>query len=355
MRRHFASPASLVLWILAGFALLRLVLMLGLGLGNDEAYTIVGARGFHLSYFDHPPLHVWLAHVAAQAFGETRWVRLPFVLLFAGTGWLLFGLTRRLYGAQAGVWAVLALNLTPFFTLSPGGWVVPDGPLLFFLLAAVLVLVPAVLGDLEETPDRWRPWIVGGLCFGLAGLSKYGALPIALSLMAFMVASPRGRRWLTHPAPYAGAAVAGLVILPVLVWNADNGWVSLAFQTGRGLPRARAAPRRSVGDGARRGGSPVALDRGAADRRHRSAPDPDGRPPAWRCPAGGAVVADDPGLHGGRPSGAPVGCRIGRCPRGSSSTPCSARGLSSGSLDRAWCGAGSPDPPWPSRSCSAPG
>ena len=237
-----ASPATLVLSMLAGFVLLRLVLMVSLGFGNDEAYTIAAARSLDLSYFDHPPLHIWLAHAAMRAVGETRWVRLPFVLLFAGTGWLMFVLTRRLYGADAGVWAVLALNLTPFFTLSAGGWVVPDGLLLFFLLAAVLALVPALCHGPLATPRPWGAWLLGGLCFGLAGLSKYNAVLVALSLAAYVVASPRGRRWLAHPAPYAGAALAGAVIAPVLVWNAQNGWVSFAFQTGRGLPRAGLHP-----------------------------------------------------------------------------------------------------------------
>ena len=187
--------------IVAAFAVVRLVLMVGIGFGNDEAYTIAGARALHLSYFDHPPLHVWLAHASALAFGETRWVRLPFVLLFAGTGWLLFLLTRRLYGPRAGVWALLSLNLTPFFTLSAGGWVVPDGLLLFFLLGAVLALVPAVLDGPRRTSRPWRAWLAGGLCLGLAGLSKYNAVLVALSLVAFVAASPRRRPWLVHPPP----------------------------------------------------------------------------------------------------------------------------------------------------------
>ena len=216
--------------------MVRLVLMVGIGFGNDEAYTIAGARALHLSYFDHPPLHAWLTHASALAFGETRWVRLPFVLLFAGTGWLLFLLTRRLYGPRAGVWALLSLNLTPFFTLSAGGWVVPDGPLLFFLLGAVLALVPAVLDGPRRTSRPWRAWLAGGLCLGLAGLSKYNAVLIALGLVAFVAASPRRRPWLAHPAPYVGGATALVTILPVVAWNARHGWASLGFQTGRALP-----------------------------------------------------------------------------------------------------------------------
>ena len=237
------KPAAAAASIIAVFLAVRLVLMLAVGFGNDEAYTLAGARTLRLSYFDHPPLHIWLAHLTSQLVGETLWVRLPFVLLFAATGWLLFRVTRHLYGPRPAVWSVLALNLTIFFTVSAGGWVVPDGVLIFCLLAAVLALLPVLVPKAKsETTSAWRPWLLAGLWFGLAGLSKYNAVLIALGLVAFMVASPRHRRWLAHPAPYVGALVAFVVLLPVLLWNARNGWVSFAFQTSRGLPRSALHP-----------------------------------------------------------------------------------------------------------------
>ena len=104
---------------------------LAFGLGEDESYTLVLSRQLALSYFDHPPLHQWIAHFAALALGEGQASRLPFVALFAATGWLMFALTRRLFDARAGLVALIALNLTPFFFASPGGWITPDGPLLF--------------------------------------------------------------------------------------------------------------------------------------------------------------------------------------------------------------------------------
>ena len=76
-----ARPTTAVAVLVAGFLLLRLGLMLVIGFGNDEVYTLTGARTLELSYFDHPPLHIWMEHFAALVFGGTRWVRLPFVLL----------------------------------------------------------------------------------------------------------------------------------------------------------------------------------------------------------------------------------------------------------------------------------
>ena len=64
------AAARTALALIVVFALARLALAATLGLGVDEAYTIVVSRRLDLSYFDHPPLHQWIAHFAALAFGE---------------------------------------------------------------------------------------------------------------------------------------------------------------------------------------------------------------------------------------------------------------------------------------------
>src|SRR5271157_5150948 len=79
--------------ILAGFLAARVAFAWALGLGIDESYTLAIARTLSLSYFDHPPLHQWIAHFAARALGEGFGARLPFVAMFAATGWMLYRLT----------------------------------------------------------------------------------------------------------------------------------------------------------------------------------------------------------------------------------------------------------------------
>jgi 4-amino-4-deoxy-L-arabinose transferase-like glycosyltransferase len=229
--RETAGRAALAL--IAAFAAARLVFAATLGLGYDESYTLVISRQLALSYFDHPPLHQWIAHFAALALGEGQAARLPFVALFAATGWLMFALTRRLFDARAGLVALVALNLSPFFFASPGGWVVPDGPLLFGLAGAALALA-ALLFDTPGPRAVWALWLTAGVALGLAGLSKYSAVLFAVGLVAFLALSRRQRHWFTHPAPYVAALVALAMISPVVVWNWSHHWVSFAFQTERG-------------------------------------------------------------------------------------------------------------------------
>ena len=61
---------QLAVTILMGFLVARAFFALMLGLGIDESYTVAISRGLALSYFDHPPLHLWITHFAARAAGE---------------------------------------------------------------------------------------------------------------------------------------------------------------------------------------------------------------------------------------------------------------------------------------------
>jgi hypothetical protein len=226
-----------VLLLIGIGTLLRLLLAANIGLGVDESYAVTVARDWSLSYFDHPPLSFWLAGAVARIAGsEYRLlVRLPFILLFAGTSWMLYKLGARLFGERAGFYAALLLNLCPVFSISTGGWVLPDGPLLFFMLATVLCLERVLLheGTLEH-PTRW--WLAAGVFAGLAMLSKYHGVFLLAGTLLFLLTQADRRMWLLRPEPYLAAAIAAAMFLPVLIWNERNGWVSFEFQGARGVP-----------------------------------------------------------------------------------------------------------------------
>ena len=239
MTALWRNPERAALLLLAGFFILRLTLMALLGFGVDESYTLAHAGIFQLSYFDHPPLHLWIAGVSLKMFGAGPLVRLPFVVLFSVTGWLIFLLTRHLFSGWAGVWAVFGLNVAIFFTASAGTWVVPDGPL-YVCLSAAVVCLAVVLFPKSDHPSSeqqiWIYWLLAGLFFGLAGLAKYSAVLTVLGVFCFLLASKRHRIWLSRPMPWVAACIAGGLMVPVLIWNARHGWVSFAFQAGRGAP-----------------------------------------------------------------------------------------------------------------------
>jgi 4-amino-4-deoxy-L-arabinose transferase-like glycosyltransferase len=229
------ATAARWLWpLIAGTLLLRLLVATLLDLGIDEAYAVAVARPLAASYFDHPPLVFWLAAGMEWLTGSSAApvVRLPFVLLFAGTTWAIAQLGTRLFGARAGLLGAIVLNVTGLFGFAHGTWVVPDGPLLFGLALAAERMAAILVEPAADPAVTARRWLVVGLAAGMAALAKYHAIFLPLGLLAFLVTT---RRWalLRSPWPWVAALVALGLCLPVLAWNAEHDWASLRFQTGR--------------------------------------------------------------------------------------------------------------------------
>jgi len=230
--RWVNTPVGGVALLMLTTLLARLVFAGALGLGIDESYMVASGRTLQLGYFDHPPLAWWMARAAARIAGSEHaiFVRLPFVLLFALTTWLMFRLTAVMFGACAGLWAAALLNAAPVFGITDGGWVLPDGPLIAALLGAALCLVAALPATGRAA---WGWWLGTGLCAGVALFSKYSAALTIAGAIVFLLTEPAGRRWLRRPHPYAAGLLALAVFSPVLAWNAEHGWASLLFQAGR--------------------------------------------------------------------------------------------------------------------------
>jgi hypothetical protein len=229
-----SEPRQWVIAIILVATAIRMVLAGLTGFGFDEAYMAGNARDFSLSYFDHPPLHVWLA-------GGARWLtgsennlvlRLPFILLFAGSTWLMYRLASLLFGEAAGVWAAFILNIAPVFTLATASWILPDGPLYFFQLLAAWLLARLFF---TEMPAERRPWFwVGlGLAIGFGLLSKYHMLLFGAGVFLFLVTTRAGRASLSTVWPWVAAVIAGSFFLPVILWHAGHDFVGLSFHTQR--------------------------------------------------------------------------------------------------------------------------
>ena len=93
----------------------------------------------------------------------------------------MYRLGAVLFGDWAGVYAALIMNLSAVFSLSTGGWILPDGPLMFFMLACVLVLVKLLFGPAPKRSLLW--WLAAGALLGLGLLSKYHAVFIVFGVV----------------------------------------------------------------------------------------------------------------------------------------------------------------------------
>ncbi len=227
------TPARATLWLIGVSTLLRIGWAASLGPGNDEAYYLQYTRHPDFSYFDHPPMVAWLAWLGLRlgsALPMILAMRLPFIVLFSGSTWLVYRLAERHFSARAGLFAALVLSAAGYFPLAAGSFALPDGPLVFWWLVTLHTLRSAT-----RKPAGMQAWIGVGLAWGCALLSKYHAALLPLGYLTFLIIEPRGRAWLRQPGPYLALAVGLLVFSPVLGWNAAHGWSSFAFQGGRAL------------------------------------------------------------------------------------------------------------------------
>ena len=120
---------------------------------------VTAGRVLSLGYFDHPPAAGGCPGARRICSGTEApvAVRLPFILLFALSQFLVWRIGCLVADRRAGFWAAVALNLAPVFGVTTASWVLPDGPLDAALLGAALCLLHALPAD-----GRQATSVVGG-------------------------------------------------------------------------------------------------------------------------------------------------------------------------------------------------
>ncbi|GEJ55285.1 hypothetical protein AMYX_00260 [Anaeromyxobacter diazotrophicus] len=195
---------------------------------TDEAYYVDWARHLAPGYLDHPPLVAWLIAGPLRLFGRCALaVRLPSLLLQAGTTLFAASLARAWAGPRAAVLAAALLQAAPVFSVG-AVLATPDAPLAFAWAGALWAV------DRALRADR-RLFLLAGALLGMAALSKLTAGLLAAGVLGALLATGEGRRALATPWPWLGAGLALLLAAPMLRWNAAHGWPSFAFQLQHGL------------------------------------------------------------------------------------------------------------------------
>lgn len=221
--RSLAGPVAAV----AALAVVHLLVAAHTDLTDDEAYYRLWALAPAMSYLDHPPMVAWMIAAGRWLAGDTSLgVRLPAVLISALGPLVLWRTADNLFGptvARRAVWFALAMPL-----LAVGGVIItPDTPSVLFWGLAVWALA-----ELHGSRNaNW--WLVVGVFAGLGLLSKYTNLFLGAGILLWLIGSPANARWFLSWQLWLGGAIAIVLALPVLLWNADHEWASVIKQFGR--------------------------------------------------------------------------------------------------------------------------
>ncbi|MEW6640096.1 MAG: glycosyltransferase family 39 protein [Pseudomonadota bacterium] len=228
MIRERARDVPGVALIVVALVLVRLIAAAVTPLTFDEAYYWTWSKHLAGGYYDHPPMVAFVIRLGTLIAGDTQLgVRLVAVLLGLPMSYAVYSAARILFGShRVAASATVLLNVT--LMVAVGTLIVtPDAPL---MVAAAFVLL-ALAKVLETGQGAW--WLAVGLAVGAALLSKYTALLYGLSILIWLLAVPKLRRWLWSPWPYLGGVVAFAVFAPVILWNQQHQWVSFIKQLGR--------------------------------------------------------------------------------------------------------------------------
>lgn len=225
-------------WLVLLISLIHLGLGFALGLSGDEAHYALYAANLDWSYYDHPPLVGWVQWPLVALGAPDGVLRLLPNLMWAITAYLVFDIARSLALTQgqalkeaegAGLWAVLALAVAPVLHILGIG-LLPDTLLMVW---TAVVMRHTLHMQADEAACNTRTWLLLGLYLGLAGLSKYTAVFLALPVVIVLVRA-HGWRLVAQPAPWLAVALALVIISPVLAWNATHDWLSFRYQLNHG-------------------------------------------------------------------------------------------------------------------------
>ena len=217
--------------VLLALALLHLAIGASIGLSVDEAHYLLYAAHPDWSYFDHPPLVGWIQWPLVALDAPVWLARALPGALWLLSAWGIFHVTARLqpFRREAGLWALAAFALAPVIHVLGIG-LVPDT-----LLMALSIWTMALTLHMVRQPALadWRWWLLLGLALGLAGLSKYTAVLLAVPVVLCLLLRD-GAGLLLQARVWAALLVALLVVAPVFWWNAQHDWVSFKYQAQHG-------------------------------------------------------------------------------------------------------------------------
>jgi 4-amino-4-deoxy-L-arabinose transferase-like glycosyltransferase len=221
MRSGGSRPAAFalgpVLIVVAAKCALNLAFAGRYGWQRDELYYAVAGRHLQGGYVEFPPLTALLSALARALFG---WSLVGFrafaILAGAGTVAVAALVARELGGERrAQTLAAVAVAFTPLLVATNGLF----QPVSFDQLATMVVLWLALRLALGR-----GSWLLLGLAAGIGLETKYTLAVVLVLLLAALLVWRRDL--LGRPGFPLAVAIAAVLLLPNLVWQAQHDWVS---------------------------------------------------------------------------------------------------------------------------------
>jgi len=218
------SLRNITLGFIALYSLLALLHAWSLPFSADEAHYALYGSFLDWSYFDHPPMVGWLQSIALFFSSSEFSLRVLPILLSATSLLVLFNLTKKDFGDKAAYITLLLFINAPILQILPFG-MIPETPLILAGLLNIWILKRIEANEGRKLTD----WLLLGLILGLAGLSKYTGVTLALSTFIVLLLQFNTQVF-KQVGLYLAGIIAAICIVPVLYWNVQNDWISFLYQ-----------------------------------------------------------------------------------------------------------------------------
>ncbi len=190
---------------------------------GDEAFYWWESVHLAWSYSDLPPMTAWMIALSEWLFGHSiAGIRTLTILASASIPLLVVWLARLyLNGGLAWLAGLISLSIPLLGTM--GLYALPDVWINLFWVALLISLTKAIRGHAVA-------WLLAGLFISLGLLThlRFGVLLLATALLFLL--DPQLRHWMRRPLPWAALLLGMTGLLPLLLFDLDNGFANTGFQ-----------------------------------------------------------------------------------------------------------------------------
>lgn len=215
---------------LIAVAIIKIICSFFVELGNDESYYYTYALKPQLNYFDHPPMVGILIRLSTfnLTFVNDVLLRLGPTICCIISSVFIFKIGRLLYNDAVGWYATLLYNFSIYTSIIAGWFIMPDSPQMPLWCGALYIMCKLVFDNKDK---KFWLWILLGALIGLAALSKVHALYLWGGFGLFILFYKT--KLLLNWRMYIGFIGTLVCLLPILIWNINNKFITYTFHAAR--------------------------------------------------------------------------------------------------------------------------
>ena len=221
-----------LIWLITISTIARIIIASTQELGNVEAYYWVLATHLQTNYFDHPPMVAWLIRLttANLLIHNELFVRLGAIIASAICTWLIYKIGSLLAGEKTGCYTAIIYSTSVYSGINIAAFILPDSPQMVFWLASLYTLLKIIRlkpGDHKLTLH----WCLFGLLSGLCIMSKVHGAFLWVGALSYLLIYDRSA--FRSRAIYYALGITLLLVMPILVWNLQNNFITYKFHSSR--------------------------------------------------------------------------------------------------------------------------